>query len=93
VDNEGKSSIHWASESQAVKAPKCIQLLCKALPSLIEVTDQQTRTPFHIAAMGGSSKNMDTLVNLGCNVQAVDADQCTALHWAAGMQCTQILHY
>lgn len=76
--------MHWASESQADKAPKCIQLLCKALSSLIELTDQQGRPPFHIAAMNRSSKNMDTLVNLGCNVQAIDANQCTALHWAAG---------
>ena len=84
IDNEGKGSIHWASESQADKSSRCIQLLCKALPSLIELTDQQGRTPFHISAMSGNSKNMDMLVNLGCNVQATDNNQCTALHWAAG---------
>ena len=35
--------------------------------------------------MSGNSKNMDMLINLGCNVQATDANQCTALHWAAGI--------
>ena len=83
-DNEGKTCIHCASESQAVKASKCIQLLCKALPSLIELTDQQGRTPFHVAAISGNSNNLEMLVNLGCNVQAQDGNSCTALHWAAG---------
>ena len=87
IDNERKGSIHWASESQADKSSKCIQLLYKALPSLLELTDQQGRTPFHISAMSGNSKNMAMLVNLGCNVQATDNNQCTALHWAAGKVC------
>ena len=77
--------MHWSSESQAVKAPRCIQLLCKALPSLVEFTDHQERTPFHIAAMSGNNENIAMLVNLGCNVQVTDANKYTALHWAAGM--------
>jgi len=84
VDDDGKGCIHWACESHAEKAHKCIQLLCKTLPSLLELCDKQGRSPLHSASMGGNSKNIETLVNLGCNVQACDAEDCTALHWAAG---------
>jgi len=84
VDSDGKGCIHWACESHAAKAHKCIQLVYKALPSLLELCDKHRRTPLHSAAMGGNSKNIETLVNLGCNTQAHDADDCTALHWAAG---------
>ncbi|XP_065891781.1 inversin-B-like isoform X2 [Dysidea avara] len=84
VDSDGKGCIHWACESHADKAHKCIQILCKALPSLLELCDKQGRTPLHSAAMGGNSKNIETLINLGCNIQTRDAEDCTALHWAAG---------
>ena len=36
--------------------------------------------------MSGNNKNMDMLINFECNVQAVDANLCTVLHWAAGIQ-------
>lgn len=51
---------------------------------MIELTDQQGRTPFHLAAISGNNNNLEMLVNLGCNVQAEDGNNCTALHWAAG---------
>jgi len=60
---------------------------------LLELCDKQGRTPLHSAAMGGNNKNIETLVNLGCNIQAHDTESCTALHWAAGKGKEEILSF
>ena len=43
--------------------------------------------------MGGNSKNIETLINLGCNIQTRDAEDFTALHWAAGTSKKVVLVY
>jgi ankyrin repeat protein len=62
----------------------------------IEITDINQRgifgnTPLKIAAVRGDAKAVSILLRAGADVNAIVEDGCTALHYAAGFNHTEIV--
>ncbi|KAL2779695.1 ankyrin repeat domain-containing protein 55 [Daubentonia madagascariensis] len=94
VDKDFKTALHWAVQSGN-------RILCSIIlshhqgPSIINYDDESGKTCVHIAAAAGFSDIIDELARVPeCNLQALDVDDRTPLHWAAAAgkaECVQSL--
>ncbi|XP_059551032.1 ankyrin repeat domain-containing protein 55 isoform X3 [Myotis daubentonii] len=83
VDKDFKTALHWAVQSGN-------RLLCSIIlshhqgPSIINCDDESGKTCVHMAAAAGFSDIITELARVPeCNLQALDVDDRTPLHWAA----------
>ncbi|XP_012577246.1 PREDICTED: ankyrin repeat domain-containing protein 55 [Condylura cristata] len=94
VDKDFKTALHWAVQSGN-------RILCSIIlshhqgPSIINYDDESGKTCMHIAAAAGFSDIISELARVPeCNLQALDVDDRTPLHWAAAAgkaECVQSL--
>ncbi|XP_004608498.2 ankyrin repeat domain-containing protein 55 isoform X1 [Sorex araneus] len=94
VDKDFKTALHWAVQSGN-------RILCSIIlnhhqgPSIINYDDESGKTCVHIAAAAGFSDIINELAKVPeCNLQALDVDDRTPLHWAAAAgkaDCVQLL--
>nr|XP_018869189.2 ankyrin repeat domain-containing protein 55 [Gorilla gorilla gorilla] len=94
VDKDFKTALHWAVQSGN-------RILCSIIlshhqgPSIINYDDESGKTCVHIAAAAGFSDIIHELARVPeCNLQALDVDDRTPLHWAAAAgkaECVQSL--
>ncbi|XP_004408820.1 PREDICTED: ankyrin repeat domain-containing protein 55 isoform X1 [Odobenus rosmarus divergens] len=94
VDKDFKTALHWAVQSGN-------RTLCSIIlshhqgPSIINYDDESGKTCAHIAAAAGFSDIINELASVPeCNLQALDVDDRTPLHWAAAAgkaDCVQSL--
>ncbi|KFO32131.1 Ankyrin repeat domain-containing protein 55 [Fukomys damarensis] len=94
VDKDFKTALHWAVQSGN-------RILCSIIlshhqgPSIINYDDESGKTCVHIAAAAGFSDIINELARVPeCNLQALDVDDRTPLHWAAAAgkaECVQSL--
>ncbi|KAM5259775.1 ankyrin repeat domain-containing protein 55 isoform 2-T2 [Hipposideros larvatus] len=94
VDKDFKTALHWAVQSGN-------RILCSIIlshhqgPSIINYDDESGKTCVHIAAAAGFSDIITELARVPeCNLQALDVDDRTPLHWAAAAgkaECVQSL--
>ncbi|XP_045427648.1 ankyrin repeat domain-containing protein 55 isoform X2 [Pipistrellus kuhlii] len=83
VDKDFQTALHWAVQSGN-------RLLCSVIlshhqgPSIINCDDESGKTCVHMAAAAGFSDILAELARVPqCNLQALDVDDRTPLHWAA----------
>src|SRR5688572_12102848 len=74
------SEIHTAVKDGNLEK---IKALVKAKPGWLKVTFEKRRQPLHEAAVQGQTEAAALLLELGSDIQALDADGETALHLAA----------
>ncbi|XP_007942358.1 ankyrin repeat domain-containing protein 55 [Orycteropus afer afer] len=94
VDKDFKTALHWAVQSGN-------RILCSIIlshhqgPSIINYDDESGKTCVHIAAAAGFGDIIHELARVPeCNLQALDVDDRTPLHWAAAAgkaDCVQSL--
>ncbi|XP_040118484.1 ankyrin repeat domain-containing protein 55 isoform X2 [Oryx dammah] len=94
VDKDFKTALHWAVQSGN-------RMLCSIIlshhqgPSIINYDDESGKTCVHIAAAAGFCDIINELARVPeCNLQALDVDDRTPLHWAAAAgkaDCVQSL--
>ncbi|KAJ7988196.1 hypothetical protein DPEC_G00321100 [Dallia pectoralis] len=94
VDKDFKTALHWAVQSGS-------RLLCSLIlehhlgSSVINFDDENGKTCVHIAAAAGYSNILYELSRFAeTNLQALDVDERTPLHWAAAAgkeECVQAL--
>ncbi|XP_027376081.1 ankyrin repeat domain-containing protein 55 isoform X4 [Bos indicus x Bos taurus] len=94
VDKDFKTALHWAVQSGN-------RILCSIIlshhqgPSIINYDDESGKTCVHIAAAAGFCDIINELARVPeCNLQALDVDDRTPLHWAAAAgkaDCVQSL--
>ncbi|XP_006891603.1 PREDICTED: ankyrin repeat domain-containing protein 55 [Elephantulus edwardii] len=94
VDKDSKTALHWAVQSGN-------RILCSIIlshdlgPSIINYDDETGKTCVHIAAAAGFGDIIHELARVPeCNLQALDVDDRTPLHWAAAAgkaECVQSL--
>nr|XP_033813554.1 ankyrin repeat domain-containing protein 55 [Geotrypetes seraphini] len=94
VDKDFKTALHWAVQSGN-------RILCSIIldhhqgQSIINYDDENGKTCMHIAAAAGFSDIICELARVvDCNLQALDVDDRTPLHWAAAAgkaDCVQTL--
>ncbi|XP_031434021.1 ankyrin repeat domain-containing protein 55 [Clupea harengus] len=94
VDKDFKTALHWAVQSGS--RCMCSLILDHHLgPSVINYDDENGKTCVHIAAAAGFSDIIYELARVPeTNLQALDVDERTPLHWASAAgkeECVQAL--
>lgn len=74
-----QTALHGACRSSHESAPRIVELLLSAAPSLLDATDTHGRTALHLCADGGASGLMGMLLLSGAATCVKDAQGCTAL--------------
>ncbi|XP_056680871.1 ankyrin repeat domain-containing protein 55 isoform X1 [Monodelphis domestica] len=94
VDKDFRTALHWAAQS-GNKTLCSIILSHHQGQSIINYDDENGKTCVHIAAAAGYSDIISELAKVpDCNLQALDVDDRTPLHWAAAAgkaECVQSL--
>ena len=82
VDLDGQTALHWCKENQH---SRCVDLLCKQYPEILNKRDAQFQMPLHHAATAGNSVVCMALCQQqGIQLDCMDNDQHTPAHWATG---------
>ncbi|XP_051539246.1 ankyrin repeat domain-containing protein 55-like isoform X3 [Myxocyprinus asiaticus] len=94
MDKDFKTALHWAVQSGS-------RIMCSLIlehhlgSSVINYDDENGKTCVHIAAAAGFSDIIYELSRIAeTNLQALDVDERTPLHWAAAAgkdECVQVL--
>ncbi|KAM5331847.1 ankyrin repeat domain-containing protein 55 [Glossophaga mutica] len=94
ADKDFKTPLHWAVQS-GDRALCALILSHRQGPALVNCDDQSGKTCVHLAAAAGFSDVLAELARVPeCNLQALDVEDRTPLHWAAAAgkaACVQAL--
>ena len=80
-DKRGQNALHYCAENQNLN---CIEQIIEADPDLLNQTDEEGYTPLHLAVISGNSSIVKFLISKGADVNAVDNEKHSAIHWATG---------
>nr|CAH7738336.1 unnamed protein product [Callosobruchus chinensis] len=84
TDRSGKTALHYCTTSTSgVRSAQAADLLVMAAPELIEGRDDDGFTPLHLAVIAGNMQLVTFLLANGADVNAVDNEEHTVVHWAA----------
>ena len=88
--NDGWSPLHFAARDSS---PEIIEYLL-SLGMTVNMTDKSGQTPLMCACYkGGRLDNIKRLLELGADIQQLDYDGWSALHFAAGDSSPEIIEY
>jgi len=62
-----------------------LELLVSRDRSELDTPDNAGRTPLHVAVIAGNVGVVESLLNLGVNVNAQDTERHSPAHWAVGL--------
>ena len=87
-DKSGKTAVHYCAENQNLN---CIEQIISADPNLLNEADEEGYTPLHLAVISGNSLIVNFLLSKGADVNAVDNELHSAVHWATGQSILYFL--
>ncbi|CAC5404425.1 Mitogen-activated protein kinase kinase kinase 19,Mitogen-activated protein kinase kinase kinase 3,Mitogen-activated protein kinase kinase kinase 2,Mitogen-activated protein kinase kinase kinase NPK1,MAP3K epsilon protein kinase 1,Mitogen-activated protein kinase kinase kinase ANP1,Mitogen-activated protein kinase kinase kinase 1,Mitogen-activated protein kinase kinase kinase nsy-1,Cytokinesis protein sepH,Serine/threonine-protein kinase sepA,Mitogen-activated protein kinase kinase kinase YODA,Mitogen-acti len=82
ADGDGKTCLHYASQSKAIISPMVVQTIITAGPD-IELQDKRLFAPIHCASQTGNVDTIDTLIQGGSSVNSRGFAGTTPLHITA----------
>ena len=80
-DRSGKTALHYCAENENLN---CIDQILSAEPKLLNQQDEEGYTPLHLSVISGNRTIVRYLVARGADVDAVDGERHSAVHWATG---------
>ena len=83
-DKSGKSAAHYCAENQNLN---CIEQIIAADPGLLNEVDEEGYAPLHLAVISGNSLIVKFLISKGADVNALDNEKHSTVHWATGKFC------
>ena len=90
LDYDGWSALHFAARDSS---PEIIEYLL-SLGMTVNITSKTGQTPMMCACLeGGRLDNIKRLLELGADIQQLDYDECSALHFAATYSSPEIIEY
>ncbi|CAL4141513.1 unnamed protein product, partial [Meganyctiphanes norvegica] len=78
-DRTGKSALHYCAENTTLA---CIDQVVEAEPELLASKDEDGYSPLHLATIAGNKAVVKYLLAKGADVNALDNEKHTAVHWA-----------
>ena len=81
MDKSGKTALHYCAENQNLA---CIEQILGAQPELLNQQDEEGYTPLHLSVISGNKAVLKHLISRGADVNAVDNERHSAVHWATG---------
>ncbi|PAA47769.1 hypothetical protein BOX15_Mlig016146g1, partial [Macrostomum lignano] len=84
VDDGGKNALHYCAESEETA---CAELLLAKRPEVVTKKDADGYSPLHLATIAGNVKLIHLLLQSGAEVDAVDNERHSSVHWA--VVCSQ----
>ena len=88
-DKRGQNALHYCAENQNLN---CIEQIIEADPDLLNQTDEEGYTPLHLAVISGNSSIVKFLISKGADVNAVDNEKHSAIHWATGRKIEMFIN-
>ncbi|XP_052066561.1 uncharacterized protein LOC127706153 isoform X3 [Mytilus californianus] len=82
ADGDGKTCLHYASQSKAIISPMVVQTIITAGPD-IELQDKRLFAPIHCASQTGNVDTIETLIQGGSSVNSRGFAGTTPLHITA----------
>lgn len=76
--------------SDNLTASQAADLLVMAAPELIETRDEDGFTPLHLAVIAGNMPLVTFLLANNADVEAVDSEKHTVVHWATGNKLVKL---
>ncbi len=73
--------MHYCAENQNLN---CVSQIIGADPAIIHERDEEGYTPLHLAVISGNAVIVKYLISQGADVNAVDNEKHSAVHWATG---------
>ena len=86
-DKSGKSAAHYCAENQNLN---CIEQIIAADPGLLNEVDEEGYAPLHLAVISGNSLIVKFLISKGADVNALDNEKHSTVHWATGKFCLKL---
>lgn len=83
-DNTRKTALHYCSTSSHVYAPQAADILVMENSILVDSRDEDGFTPLHLAVISGNMQLVTFLLANNADVNAVDNEKHTIVHWATG---------
>ena len=80
-DKFQRCALHHCVENPATE---CAEYLLRAIPSLLSCADEEGLTPLHMAVIAGNGPLVKLLLKRGANLNVVDNEKHTVVHWATG---------
>lgn len=81
VDRTGKSALHYCAENENIK---CVEQILEAEPDLLHLQDEEGYTPLHLSVISGNKLVLKYLISKGADVNALDNENHSSIHWATG---------
>uniref|UniRef100_A0A6P7GQG8 Uncharacterized protein LOC114339567 n=1 Tax=Diabrotica virgifera virgifera TaxID=50390 RepID=A0A6P7GQG8_DIAVI len=82
-DRTGRTALHYTTNSGSRCASQAADLMVMAAPELVDGRDEDGFTPLHLAVIAGNMQLVTFLLANGADVNAVDNEKHTVVHWAA----------
>lgn len=76
-----KTALHYCAENVGLS---CAEIILNAAPEIIDVADEDGYTILHLAVIAGNVTLVNFLVSKLADINALDAEQHSVIHWATG---------
>lgn len=74
--------LHFCAESGSVQ---CMDVILSSMDSsLLNTQDEEGYTPIHLAVINGNKDAVKRLVTAGADLNCLDNEQHSLVHWATG---------
>lgn len=76
-----KTVLHYCAENTSLN---CAEIVLSAAPDIIDVADEDGYTTLHLAVIAGNLPLVNFLISKLADINALDAEQHSVIHWATG---------
>lgn len=83
-DRTRKTPLHYCSTSTHVYASHAADIIVMENSNLVDSRDEDGFTPLHLAVISGNMKLVTFLLANNADVNAVDNEKHSIVHWATG---------